>query len=313
MRRTLTLSVLVLCLLFSFSNALASERPVNYRAVFKPFYGKDGRLKIAIRRFEASGGGRYLTVDATDLKAEIIDGDGPRFEEIAFERWRNTPYVNALFKYTVQNKESVQNSGMRSSEAHVKGLFLTIDMCPSKTHFDRDLFESTMRLSKGAPVPIAIAVSALWMDRHAEEFSWIREQEAAGRLDVTWVNHTYSHPYESTRWLAENFLLIPGVDFEKEVFYAEMALIENGITPSPFFRFPGLVSDESMLLKLRELGLIPIGTDAWLAKGEQPKDGSFILVHGNGNEPPGIKKLFELYEEKKGDVRLLPLREAFAR
>ena len=91
----------------------------------------------------------------------------------------------------------------------------------------------------------------------------------------------------------------------------EQLLIENGLTPSPFFRFPGLVADAGLLTRLRQLWLIPIGSDAWLAKGEVPVNGSFILVHGNGNEPQGVRKLLSLMHGR-GFPRLLPLREAFA-
>jgi len=65
-----------------------------------------------------------------------------------------------------------------------------------------------------------------------------------------------------------------------------------------------------VLEKLQQLSLIPIGSDAWLAKGEQPRPGSFVLVHGNGNEPAGIARVMPLLRE--GGLRLLPLREAFA-
>ena len=40
-------------------------------------------------------------------------------------------------------------------------------------------------------------------------------------------------------------------------------------------------------------GLIPVGSDAWLAKNEVPSAGSIVLVHGNGNEPVGVEKLLE--------------------
>ena len=85
-----------------------------------------------------------------------------------------------------------------------------------------------------------------------------------------------------------------------------MLLLENGLIPSPFFRFPGLVADGGLLEKLRQLSLIPIGSDAWLAKGENPANGSFILVHGNGNEPQGVRKLLPLLRGEN-HLRLLPL------
>ena len=109
--------------------------------------------------------------------------------------------------------------------------------------------------------------------------------------------------------LARNFLLTPGTDFPAEVLELEQLLLSRGVVPSPFFRFPGLVSDAATVERLREFSLIPIGSDAWLAKGESPRRGSFILVHGNGNEPRGVQLLLPML--KSGELHLLPLPEAF--
>jgi len=62
--------------------------------------------------------------------------------------------------------------------------------------------------------------------------------------------------------------------------------------------------------------LIPIGSAAWLAKGETPRAGSLILVHANGNEPEGIRLLQIFFAKqrdsfRRGDTALLPLRDAF--
>jgi len=150
-----------------------------------------------------------------------------------------------------------------------------------------------------------------WLANHRDELAWLVGQIREGKLAVTWVNHSYSHPYEPKAPLERNFLLTPGSDFEREVLATEQLLLENGLLPAPFFRFPGLVADGRLLEKLRRLALIPIGSDAWLAKGENPTSGSFILVHGNGNEPQGIKKIMPLLRKEEG-IRLLPLGRAFA-
>ena len=93
-------------------------------------------------------------------------------------------------------------------------------------------------------------------------------------------------------------------------------MLEQGIIPSSFFRFPGLISNQQLIAELRAMSLIPVGSNAWLACGQNPKPGSIILVHGNGNEPKGIELLLTFYQERKEDLEkgalvLLPLREAF--
>ena len=75
-------------------------------------------------------------------------------------------------------------------------------------------------------------------------------------------------------------------------------MLKNGLLPSAFFRFPGLVSDQQLVYRITDLGLIPIGTDAWLAKGQQPQAGSIVLIHGNGNEPVGVDDFIKLLRSK---------------
>jgi len=79
-------------------------------------------------------------------------------------------------------------------------------------------------------------------------------------------------------------------------------MLRNGLLPSVFFRFPGLVSDQQLVFKITDFGLIPIGTDAWLAKGQAPQAGSIVLIHGNGNEPVGVNDFIALIKEKAPEV-----------
>jgi hypothetical protein len=44
---------------------------------------------------------------------------------------------------------------------------------------------------------------------------------------------------------------------------------------------------------------LPIGSDAWLANKVKPKEGSIILLHGNGNEPYGFEILKVFYRNGK--------------
>ena len=95
----------------------------------------------------------------------------------------------------------------------------------------------------------------------------------------------------------------------------ERELLERGLLPSVFFRFPGLVSSRALVETVVSLGLVPLGSDAWLAKGQQPGDGSIVLVHGNSNEPLGVTRFIELLRRERDAVRehrwlLLDLRQS---
>jgi hypothetical protein len=205
--------------------------------------------------------------------------------------------------------DKLQNYGATAALYKINGVFLTIDMCPSKKFFEKAFFEKLVEMQKRnlKPTPIAISISGLWIVNHAEELSWLKEQSLLGKLDITWVNHSFSHPYIPRIPLEHNFLLRNEEQFEKEVLQTEIILLENNITPSIFFRYPGLVSNENLTKKLNKLSLIPLGSNAWLAKGEKITAGAFILVHGNSNESEGIK----IIQPVLSSLPLLPIQQAF--
>jgi hypothetical protein len=95
-------------------------------------------------------------------------------------------------------------------------------------------------------------------------------------------------------------------------------MLERGLTPSVFFRFPGLVSDEKLFHIITSFGLIPVGSDAWLAKNQWPKNGSIVLVHATGNEIIGIQRFLRLIQEEQKKISnkhwlLFDLRESTAK
>ena len=305
------LAIILLFLPLALSAAAGQAAVItDYRVIRQPVTDRAGRGLLAIRSFKSDGAARLLLVDpATLLSYDLPAGSVTSCSaESADPAACSTRLGKALQRYN-SAPYRLQNGGATRAEAEVDGLFLTVDLCPSKRPFERELFEAAMALGKGAPVPVAVAVSGVWLASHPEEVSYLKEKIAAGRLAVTWVNHSWHHHYDPKTPLEQNFLLAPGTDQLAEVLELERQLLSLGLVPSPFFRFPGLVSDRDTVTRLRELSLIPIGSDAWLAKGEQPRRGSFILVHGNGNEPKGVKLLLPLLQGK--DLRLLPLPAAF--
>jgi len=184
------------------------------------------------------------------------------------------------------------------------GITLTADLCPSHRPLDRRIFADIINGFKRveSPVPIALSVSGLWMKHHQQDIAWLKQLQANHEIYITWVNHSYNHRVSKTSPLKTNFLLEPGTDINYEVLETEKAMLANGLLPSVFFRFPGLVSDQQLVYKITGFGLIPIGTDAWLAKGQQPQAGSIVLIHGNGNEPVGVNDFIKLLRSKASSI-----------
>jgi hypothetical protein len=269
-----------------------------------------GKLRLATRSFKADGISHLLLVDPVTLQtADVAAAGWVVTGDEAAATFAGTPLLRVLNQATAA-PYPLQNDGATRAMVPVAahGLFLTVDLCPSKRPFEQELFD-TVSAVQPTPVPVAIAVTGVWFQSHPDEVVYLKQAVAAGKLAITWVNHSFHHPYEPKTPLAKNFLLTPATDFSAEVLEVEKLLLSQGLVPSVFFRFPGLVSDQATVQRLRELSLIPIGSDAWLAKGETPRQGSFILVHGNGNEPKGIKLALPLLRSR--DWQLLPLAAAF--
>ncbi len=285
----------------------------DYRVILQWVHAQSGTRFVAVRRFVRGGSAHFLLVNPQTFESSVIRASAVVLDALATpDDLQETPFGHALLRYTAPPYR-LRNFGAIHAMHSVDGLYLTVDLCPTSKPLDRTLFQQMLeeRTLPATPLPIAVAITGLWMEHHPEDLTWLKEQVRDGNLAITWVNHSYDHPYTPNIPADYNFLLSPGVDFQAQVLRTEVALLERGLVPSPFFRFPGLVSSGELVEQLRGLSLIPIGSDAWLAKGQRAREGSFILVHGNGNEPLGVTRFLRL-RHRRPDVTLLPLPTAFS-
>lgn len=290
---------------------------------YRPYFASgicDSQEVVAIRTFDRFGKSFFLAVDPYSLRVNTVASQKCSLQSSSwvslYEKYANTPYVRALAK-AKERAFILQDAGIVHGFSQEHGITLTVDLCPSHKNLDRALFNGLVAAlsKKERPIPVALSITGRFMRAHSEDIRWLRSRMDAGDIAVTWVNHTYNHRYNPKRPLVQNFLLSPGTDIRSEILQTEVALLEQGFTPSIFFRFPGLVSDERLVSDVSAFGLVPIGTDAWLAKGERVSDGSIVLIHGNGNEPLGIKDFFKLLKTEEPEViaghwHLYDLREA---
>ncbi|WP_024954698.1 polysaccharide deacetylase family protein [Sulfurospirillum arcachonense] len=168
-------------------------------------------------------------------------------------------------------------------------IFLTIDMCPSeKSGYEKVLFE----FIKNAKSTANIAITGKWMLEHQKDFD---ELKTSG-LDIRWINHSFSHFYDkNSKDLATNFMRRNPENFENEVIKTEKLLLVNKQIPTPFFRFPGLVSSKELIDKLlNKFNLLPLSTNNWLnITNKTIQKGDIVLLHGNLNEHRGIVRFFD--------------------
>lgn len=305
-----SLSILIALLAGSgFAQASVSTESIeNYRVTFEKCYNGNQPWSFGLRRWSFGHREWILLVNPRSLRTQKVEPTSVRCQLLSLRSFlRDSTRYTEQLKVQVNEDFKGENAGIHRPSRDSSGSFLTIDLCPSSKGFDQKFFEDLR--DRLGPVPqLNIAVSGKWIEHHSSEFDWLRENERGGRLRIEWFNHSYSHPYARGIPHTENFLLTPGVNFEQEILDNEKVLIANGITPTIFFRFPGLVANKQLMGRLTGLGLIAIGADAWIGKGESPREGSLILVHGNGNEPKGLSGFMNLLAQ--GRIAL-PLRSLF--
>jgi len=301
--------------LFAVASLLLCGRSMaqaNYLAIkdYKVFYGWAKHAPqdwIILRQFENAGKTYLLLVNPQTLETKVNEASFYQVKPLTLAQvrdlFRKTPYEKALSKAESQSV-MVQDAGIERGVPKEMGISLTADLCPSHRPLDKriftDMFSAFQQVER--PVPIALSVTGIWMNRHQADLTWLKQMQQKGEIFITWINHSYNHRVSKTLPLKQNFLLEAGTNIDYEVLETEKDMLKNGLLPSAFFRFPGLVSDQALVKQITNYGLIPIGTDAWLAKGQQPQAGSIVLIHGNGNEPVGVQDFIQLLRSKAPSI-----------
>jgi len=273
---------------------------------YAPFTGASDRV-VALRKFRSEGRTKFFIVNTHDLSTTIGDSSELRISPLPMkeirDRYAATPYCKALADAEA-NAGSLQDAGITHFLRTQPGIDLTIDLCPSRRPLDRvlfaDLFAEFGKVEH--PIPLAISITAVWMKEHPDDLKWLLGLVKNGDVTVTWVNHTCHHRVDRDLPIPENFILEKGTNIPTEILCTEEAMLENGMLPSVFFRFPGLISDALVFRTVTGYGLIPVGSDAWLAKNQKATSGSIVLVHANGNEPLGIRELISLLRQEQGNI-----------
>ncbi len=301
--------LLLALLLCSFTLVHAQQNFLNITN-YRVYYGWAHNYPqdwIVLRKFENQGKEYLLLVNPQTLQTKVNESSFYRVKPMTLAETRtffkSTPYEKVISKVEKQSV-NIQDAGIERGMPTETGISLTADLCPSHRPLDRRIFTTMIaefqKVEK--PAPIALSVSGLWMLKHKEDLEWLKKLRNDGEIRITWVNHSYNHRVSKTAPLKMNFLLEPGTDINYEVLATEELMLKNGLVPSIFFRFPGLVSDQQLVYKITDFGLIPIGSDAWLAKGQQPQAGSIVLIHGNGNEPVGVTDFIKLLQSKTKQI-----------
>lgn len=262
------------------------------------------KVIFSLRQFDLNNESVNLVVDPRTLKTQILKTSCLQTcENMNIADYEQSVYGNTL-DAAIEAPYPLQNDGLISGTSQEKRVAVTIDMCPSKKGISQNVYDKLLDVvaKNGKSFPVGIAMTKAWLQAYPQHFSWLKKQQMEGQFNILWINHSATHPYKAGLELKNNFLLSTGIDFTAEVLGTEIAMIRAGVTPSVFFRFPGLVSSKDLIEMLGNWGLIPLGSKAWLAKGEKPKADAIILIHGNKNEPAGETAFINYVEKKSSDL-----------
>jgi hypothetical protein len=300
----LILLLLMLLVICGSAQTISNYMPYYAQATFK----NQNKLFFVLRRFVQNNTVIYLTLDPESLNVTLVPARKLMIKPDSLKGLINglpsSNYSKAWYKAHASSKQ-LQDAGISHAIPDRHGIILTIDLCPSLKPLDRTIFLDIMHQMSDIekPVPIAISISGHWLLRHQDDVHWLNNLDRKNKIAITWVNHSFNHYFNKNLPLYLNFMLMKGTNVDQEVLLNEKTMIEHNLTPSIFFRFPGLVSGPRVFYKVMGFGLIPIGSDAWLAKGETADDGNIVLVHANGNEPFGIRKFINLLHQNESNIR----------
>ena len=271
----------------------------NYKALQGCFRFNNQEYR-ALRSFFKNNQQYFLVVNTNTLKTLLASAIPLKKEPCSA-----SSYYQKLLNSSTTSPFPLHNDGIIKNP---KGITLTTDLCPSsKKGFEKKLYETLFKTFP-SPTPVTIFITKRWILKHKKEFNQLKKWQKEQKLAITWGNHTAYHHYYPKLPDNKNYVLAKKENFKKDVFDLEKTLLLNNITPSIFFRFPGLVSNKKRVNELKNMGLIPIGANSWLAIGQKLQKESIILLHGNKNEPQGVKLFLKLLKEGK-IKRLEPLLE----
>lgn len=258
----------------------------NYRVLIKKV--QNHKELITLRRIQNYDDKIfYLTLNLNTLKTNILSS-----EQVSVTNFDEADFKHTNYYKIKELAKSKNNSWTGIDQFNVDHHVLTLDLCPSKKKTDMKFLDF---LQKSKIDFFYLAVSGKWILDHQDDLNLIQKKFK----NVFWINHSFNHYYDPKKENNENFMLSKGTDLQVEVLQNEKTMLENDIMPSPFFRFPGLVANKELYFKVLSYGVIPIGSNAWLAKGQKISKGSVVLLHANGNEPQGLKTYSDFFNKTK--------------
>lgn len=268
---------------------------------------KTGSTYLCRRRAIVDGVDYALLTDVGAVPASFLVRNDDLQTRSVESSLAETPWAKRLQWF---KSEATQGRGLQAGprESLAKSVCVTVDFCWSVRPLEAEFFRS---LPTTTSQSLTLFPSGRWIEQHPVDMEALLKLEQDKGVEIIWGAHSWIHPK------AGGFMndLSPD-ELRADTLKLERELLAWGIVPTVYYRFPGLIHDATRLQSVIAMNLLPIDADAWVAvqaSGKHPfgrptRDGSIILLHGNGNEPQGISR-FDSWRETHRDWQWRSLSE----
>jgi peptidoglycan/xylan/chitin deacetylase (PgdA/CDA1 family) len=244
-------------------------RVKSYRVVRYTVTSADGRQqRLVTREIGTDQGDLFYFIDTATLRFGLAD-------KLEGKKTEGGPAPDSFLGKVIAAQRSSGRPYGTAGEFHSgtsnKNIVLTTDLCPTGNDYDSQFYSNLVSLRKDRlmSVPLVIFFSGRWVKNHSSQLASIK---GAG-LDFIAGNHTYSHKILDGRNTDAG-------NFTAELTNTETVLLENGILPSFFFRYPGLVYNKTAMDVLDKLSMTAVNANVWM--GTKARNWGILLVHSNG-------------------------------
>ncbi len=216
------------------------------------------------------------------------------FNTVSNDRHTTNTYLYRLKERALELAELEQGFCHGPREKLSNTVALTSDLCWSIREYEREFYQQLPSLSNST-VYCTQFITGRWLEQHPLAMADCLALEEESNVDFTWALHSWDHP-KSGIFMND----YAPESLRGDTLHQEKLLLEWGVVPEHFYRFPGLTHDRTRLKAAIDLDLLPVDCDSWVSAMHTHRpphrfpatDGSILLVHGNGNEASGIRRFF---------------------
>jgi len=178
----------------------------NYQPFLQICETASSQEVILTRKMRSGSHDLAFIVDPSSLKTQLI-------EQQCLQSCRNTSVeeLSSQTRYGQMLEESskapflTENDGLNQSTIN-KGVLLTVDMCPSRKNMDTDFFSAIESKAQSQKVSFAVAITDRWISQFPDSFQKLKNMQKNKNIELSWINHSATHPYKKGLKFSENFL-----------------------------------------------------------------------------------------------------------